>query len=164
MNADLQQLKDIHLPPPINTWPIAPGWIGLLVLVFALLSYLLYLWHKANKRKYTVKFALAKLEKLQHSMTENPKNINIAAEISILLRRTALHYFRREEIAGLSGKHWLHFLNRSGDTTKFTEETGTLLTDAPYRKDSTPDLTPLFTLARAWLINISKKKMVSVEK
>lgn len=164
MNTDLQQLKDIHLPPLINMWPIAPGWIVLLVILFVTMCSSLYFWHKANKRKYTVNFALAKLEKLHQLLIDNPENINIAAEISTLLRRTALYYYRREEIAGLSGKHWLHFLNCSGDTTKFTEETGRLLTDAPYRKDSVTDLNPLFNLTRAWLMTISKKKMIAAEK
>lgn len=164
MNAALQQLKDIHLPPAINTWPIAPGWIALFALLFATMCYALYLWHKAKKRKYTAKFALAKLEKLHQLMIENPENINIAAEISILLRRTALYYFQREAIAGLSGKHWLNFLNHSGNTTQFTEEAGRLLTDVPYRKESMTDLTPLFTLTRDWLMTISKKKATARER
>jgi hypothetical protein len=164
MNPDLQQLKDIHLPKAVTTWPIAPGWIILSILLFCIVCYTGYRWYSQRRKKYTAHFALAKLNKLRALMVENPEKINIAAEISILLRRTALHYFQRDEIAGLSGKEWLCFLNRSGDTTHFTSETGYLLTDAPYQKNTLADLTPLFSLAQTWLKTISKNKMVASEK
>jgi hypothetical protein len=164
MNAELQQLKDIHLPHAINTWAIAPGWTGLFVLLFGTLCFALFFWHKSKQKNYTVNFALAKLEKLHQLILKNPGEINVAAEISTLLRRTALYYFHREDIAGLSGKHWLHFLNRTGNTTNFTQETGRLLIDTPYRKDNCTDLTPLFALSRAWLITISKKNVIAGEK
>ena len=158
MNTALEQLKDIHLPDAISLWPIAPGWITLYVILLGLVCYLLFVWYKRQYKKITIKFALLKLKKLKDLMIENPDNTNISAEISTLIRRTALHYFRREEIAGLSGKDWLDFLNRSGNTTQFTGETGCLLIDGPYRQKNTADLTPLYTLTHAWLITISKMK------
>ncbi|MES2216965.1 MAG: DUF4381 domain-containing protein [Pseudomonadota bacterium] len=164
MDKELQQLKDIHLPQHINMLPTAPGWIILYVILLVLTSYLIYVWYKHIKRKATVKFALAKLNKLKDSSVATPENIHIAVEISALLRRTALYYFRREEIAGLSGNAWLEFLNRSGNTTQFTEATGRLLIDAPYRKHNTHDLSPLFALTQAWLLTISKKPNLSTEK
>lgn len=164
MNTELQQLKDIHLPHAIPMWPIAPGWIIIFTLLIILISYLIYAWYQRNQRKNTVKFALKKLENLKGMIVDNPENINIAAEISTLIRRTALYYFRREEIAGLSGNDWLNFLNRSGNTTQFTDEAGHLLIDAPYRKINSTDLTPLFALTQAWLVTISKNNRLSVEK
>lgn len=163
MNPALQQLKDIHLPQAVHMWPMAPGWLVLYVLLIATVLYAIYFWYQSKRKKYTVKFALAKLDKLEQLLAKNPEKINIAAEISTLLRRTALYYFRREEIASLTGKQWLDFLNRSGETTHFTQETKRLLTDAPYQKEVSNDLTPLFTLARAWLMTISKKKVMSAE-
>lgn len=160
MNPELQQLKDIHLPHAIRMWPIAPGWLILLAVSLFALGYAVYVWYKAKRKKYTVKFALAKLSKLEQLLLENPEKINVAAEVSTLLRRTALYYFPREDIAGLTGGDWLTFLNRSGETLAFSQEIGCLLTDAPYQKESTADLTPLFTLVRAWLITISKKKVI----
>jgi len=164
MNSELQQLKDIHLPHAISLWPTAPGWIILFAILLGFISYLIYSWYQRNQRKKTVKFALAKLKKLRELSAKNPDNINIAAEISTLIRRTTLYYFRREDIAGLSGRDWLYFLNRSGNTTQFTDETGLLLIDAPYRKNNTSDLTPLFALTQAWLVAISKNNSLAVEK
>lgn len=164
MNPALQQLKDIHLPQPINMWPMAPGWILLFATLLGLFCYFIYFLYQRNRKKHAIKFALSKLKKLKDLITYNPDNINIAAEISTLLRRTALYYFRREDIAGLSGHEWLLFLNRSGKTTQFTEEKGRLLLDAPYRKNNTTDLNPLFDLTHTWLVTISKKKGQSAEK
>lgn len=164
MNTELQQLKDIHPPHAINHWPTAPGWIIAFAILLGLISDLIYVWYQRNHRNNTVKFALLKLKKLKGLIAENPDNINIASEISILIRRTALYYFCREDIAGLSGSNWLNFLNHSGNTTQFTEETGRLLIDAPYRKSNTADLISLFDLTQAWLVTISKKNRLSAEK
>ena len=164
MNPELQQLKDIHLPHAINMLPLAPGWITLFAILSGLSSYLCYIWYQRHKRKKTVKFALAKLKQLKELNVTNPENINIAVEISTLIRRTALHYFRRDEIAGLSGNDWLAFLNHSGNTIQFNDETGRLLIDAPYRKNNTADLMPLFVLTQAWLVTIAKQNRLPAEK
>jgi hypothetical protein len=163
MNPELQKLKDIHLPPAISMWPTAPGWLILFVLFSGLILYLMYVAYRSTQRKRTVKYALSKLKKLKDTSSSNPQAIHIAMEISILLRRTALYYFRREDIAGLTGDNWLNFLNRSGNTTQFTDGAGRLLIDAPYRKDNTADLMPLFTLTQAWLTTILKNKSLRAE-
>lgn len=152
----LQQLKDIHLPFAIHAWPIAPGWVMLYIAIAILMSYAVYLWHQRKKRRYTVNYALKQLKQLQELTQNNPDNINIAAEISILIRRTALSYFQRDVIAGLSGQAWLKFLNESGCTNQFTQA-GQLLIDAPYQKHNSIDIAPLFALTQNWLQAIAKK-------
>ena len=158
MDAELQQLRDIHLPHAISMWPTAPGWIIVYVILSGLTVYLLYILYQRKQRQITVKFALLKLESLRKLISDNPENINIAAEVSILIRRTALHYFHRDEIAGLSGNDWLNFLNDSGRTTQFTEESGRLLIDVPYQKNNAIDLMPLILVSQKWLVTISKTK------
>ncbi|MHB1948290.1 MAG: DUF4381 domain-containing protein [Gammaproteobacteria bacterium] len=158
MNPSLQQLKDIHLPKAVSMWPTAPGWIGLYIMMVGLIGYGIFYWYKRRKHRYTIKYALRQLNQLQTLTLHNPDNINIAAEISTLIRRTALYYFQRDAIAGLTGQEWLHFLNTSGNTTQFTTEAGQLLIAAPYRQDHHANLTPLFTLTQHWLTTIIKKK------
>jgi Domain of unknown function (DUF4381) len=157
MNPALQQLKDIHLPPAISLWPSAPGWIILSVVTAALLGYGITVWYGRRKQRYTIKYARLQLNQLQALMQHNPDEINIAAEISTLIRRTALYYFQRDAIAGLSGQEWLQFLNDSGRTLEFTAATGQLLIDAPYRKHHNTDLAPLFALTQNWLAVIAKR-------
>lgn len=156
MNTELQKLKDIHLPPVINRWPIAPGWLLLFILGLGSISYLIYFLYRKKKRFMVIKSAIRQLKQLQKLSLHNPDNVNVAAEISILIRRTALCYFERSIIAGLSGQTWLKFLNESGQTEKFTSEAGQLLIIAPYCKNSTADLTALFILTEEWLMQISK--------
>jgi hypothetical protein len=163
MNPELQQLKDIHLPHAISMLPTSPGWLILLVLALGLICYLTYLAYQVRRRKKTVKYALTKLQILKDTSLDNSQNINIATEISILLRRTALYYFRRDDVAGLTGDNWLRFLNHSGNTNQFTDGAGRLLVDAPYRKDNVTDLTPLFALTQSWLSTIAKHKPVLAE-
>jgi hypothetical protein len=157
-NPSLQQLKDIHLPHAIYMWPTAPGWVLLYILSIAILGYGINLWYQKRKRRFTIKFALQQLNQLQTLTSYNPDKINIAAEISTLIRRTALYYFQRDAIAGLCGQDWLKFLNASGNTTEFTNAAGQLLIDAPYRKTNETDIAPLFALTQNWLTAIRKEK------
>lgn len=161
MDADLQQLKDIHLPHAIHSWPTAPGWMILFLVLAIIAAYLIHVSFSIHRRKKTVKFAHSKLKNLRKLCSENTENINITAEVSTLIRRTALYYFNRNDIAGLTGNDWLEFLNQSGNTTQFTDGIGRLLIDAPYSKHvsaENADLTSLFDLTQAWLSSIAKAK------
>lgn len=168
MNPELQQLKDIHLPHAINMWwPLAPGWYVVIALIFATSIVIVYVWRRRARQRFTARFAQVKLRDLQRLLQHNPDNINIAAEVSTLIRRTSLCYFPREEIAGLSGSEWLNFLNRTGNTTEFTQAIGRLLTDVPYQKNGVAELDSLFKLTNHWLSGITavaKKHRKLVEK
>lgn len=158
MNPALAQLKDIHLPHAITMWPVAPGWIILLAIVLGGGFYASYIFYKRIKRQRTIKFALSKLKTFPDLLTDNPQNINIAAEISTLIRRTALYYFPRETIAGLAGQEWVNFLNRSGNGAPFTDKAGQILLVAPYSKQHSFDLLPLISATENWLLAISSAK------
>lgn len=158
MNPALQQLKDIHLPPAIRMWPITSGWIMLFILALGLILFFIYYGYQKRKQRQTIRYISQQLNQIKQLMQHNPQNINIAAEISTLIRRTALYYFNRDAIAGLSGQHWLQFLNDSGQTTEFTTEAGLLLIDAPYRKQPSSDITALFVLTEKWLRVIASRK------
>jgi hypothetical protein len=154
----LQQLKDIHLPHAIAMWRVAPGWTTLYIVTALLFVYGCYIGYQKRNERYAIRCAILKLNKLQSLTKDNPENINIAAEISILVRRTALYYFKRDKVAGLTGEDWLQFLNESGSTSQFSEACGKLLIDAPYQKNNHADLTPLFALTKNWLNAIAKLK------
>jgi hypothetical protein len=155
MNTDVSQLKDIHLPAPITSWPIAPGWICLLFITLGIVIYSLSVWQKRKQQKIALQYALKNLKELKNLLDENPTNINIPATISTLIRRTALHYFPRAEIAGLTGNSWLTFLNQSGKTTQFTGEIADLLINGPYQKQNTADLRSLLIVTETWLLTIA---------
>lgn len=157
MNPALQQLKDLHLPPDISAWPLTIGWILLSIACLLILIYANYIWYKHRKKNAAIKFALKKLKNLEKLALQHSHHINIAEEISILLRRTALHCFPRSSIAGLTGKAWLKFLTRNlHDPLNANLEY--LLIAAPYQKTVCADLKPLFTFAHTWLMTLTKRK------
>jgi len=145
----LNALRDIHLPKAIGFWPPAPGWVvlaGLTVTASALLIYFLQRrWQKAKAGK----IALQELVVLQQQSYEMPPT-ELAANIAILLRRVALSYYLRADIAALQGEAWLHFLDKTGKTQAFTQHRHLLL-KVPYKKHTKNEVSILFTLARRWI-------------
>lgn len=99
----LDRLNDIVLPPEISWWPLAPGWYLLFVLLLLVAGWLSFRWYKnwqANAYRRTALRAL--------------QNMNEPAEIAELLRRTALAFTPREEVARLKGESWVQWLSAHG--------------------------------------------------
>ena len=130
MDELLQQLRDIHSAPEPHWWPPAIGWW----LLALLLGYSLF-WLSTNGRRRWRRWRLRRmaLGQLQH-LFANSSSQELAAELSLLLRRLALSAYPREQVAGLHGEAWLNFLDRSGATDQFSRGPGRLLLDAPYRE------------------------------
>lgn len=94
-------LADIHLQAAPGFWPLPWGWW--LVLIFVLgsvLFFLIYLYRYIRKNR-------AKKEALRQ-FNKHPS----LANINLLLKKTALHYYNRKQVAGLTGHDWLTFLDR----------------------------------------------------
>jgi hypothetical protein len=77
-------------------------------------------------------------------------------ELSVLLRRIALSYFPRPQVASLSGDAWLGFLDqglvRVGAQPGFLRGPGRVLAEGPFARDPTPvDSRALERLCRAWV-------------
>ncbi|WP_346892315.1 DUF4381 domain-containing protein [uncultured Roseibium sp.] len=101
MLAQLDQLRDIHLPEPVGWWPVAPGWWALLALVCVLVvSAVVWTWFRRRSARF---LALRELEAI------NPEREDeFLTQISSLLRRVA-----RRRSAGadvLTGEEWSTFL------------------------------------------------------
>ena len=71
-------------------------------------------------------------------------------KISELLRRVALVYFPREEVASLKGEAWLTFLSRTSKRIDFNQLRDYLL-EFPYQAAREIDLQPLFYGAKEWI-------------
>jgi hypothetical protein len=111
--ADLANLRDIAVPPPVPWWPPAPGWWILAAALLAAAAVLalrrLARWRADAYRRAALR-ELAALEAAAGSMPAG----DLAASVSALLKRTALAAFPRTECASLSGAAWLDFLDRTG--------------------------------------------------
>lgn len=147
-NPALSNLKDIHLPNPVGLWPIASGWYILLLFIL-LLFFIIYRFYSKRKIK---RLALKKL-KLQKNNYLNSVTNNKEAALNIaeILKRVALAYFKRDEIAHLHGEAWLIFLEKSSNYKLNFSEVKEQLLDWPYRPDCQGDLTPLFKKAKIWI-------------
>lgn len=149
-NNTLQSLRDIHLPAPISIWPLAPGWYILIALITSAVLVLFYLYYRKCLYARAKKQALKKLQHL-HSLYQQGHDAQLLiAQASILLRRVALAYFPRQQIAGLHGTRWLQFLDQNSPLENFARD-AQALTTAPYETHSTTDFNYLFSLVKQWI-------------
>ena len=151
MNPDLSQLRDIHLPPPVSWWPLAPGWWALIILAALIAAGLAWWLHRRSSNRWR-RQALLELQQL-HTQQNEAHDAVIA--LSVLLRRVAIARFPREEVAGLHGDAWLSFLDGApGPTPGFLSDSGRLLSSAPYSRDAAINsaaLTTLLDISERWI-------------
>lgn len=133
MDPEQLPLRELHLPEVIGWWPLAPGWWVLIALAMLGLGYLLYKallkwrWNAARR------MALRELARVQGEYESGLDAVTLATELSELLRRTMLAYARRDEVAGLTGKRWLQWLDRGLDNQPFSNGSGQILQSLPYQ-------------------------------
>lgn len=150
MNSLLSDLKDIHEPQAIGWWPPAIGW-WILAIAIPLLIFLLVWIYKRFTRKTAIKTATKILAELKQDTKRD--NLALVCELSVLVRRVAISVSARSQVAGLTGRQWLEFLDSSVKDAPFSKGIGQLLADAPYRKSpvTEQELSQLFGLCEGWL-------------
>lgn len=149
--APLAQLKDIHLPDAIGWWPLAPGWYAIITLSIVLILVLATYAYRQHRYALAKKQALLLLARYQDDYEKEHNTATSSAQISELLRRVALVYYPRTEVASLHGDAWVQFLNQTSKSVDFNGVRALLL-DAPFKaSDNNIDLNPLFTHAKLWI-------------
>ena len=149
-SQELAQLHDIHLPEAIGWWPLAPGWYVLTLLLIILLVTVIFLMSRYYLNGRARRQALRLLMTYQQSYPKQANSQLSAARVSELLKRVALVYFPREQVASLQGESWLTFLNTTSNGLDFNC-VHTELLEAPYQATIDCDLHNLFIVARAWI-------------
>jgi len=155
-------LRDIHLPDPVSWWPPAPGWwllVGLLLLLLVTGALLLRRWRRRGRLR---RFARRSLERVFAEHRRHGDSQRLLRELSVLLRRIALSYFPRIQVASLSGEAWLGFLDQglagSGSAEGFRRGPGRVLADGPFSPGPVAvDPPALERLCRAWLKQVGKE-------
>jgi len=151
--ASLQNLNDIVVPPPAPWWPLAPGWYiagGILAL---LLLWRIYIYWQAAKRNRYRRAALKEL-----SVIRIQGDFAALRRLPLLLKRTALSAWPREEVASLSGPPWHEFLDRTAQTKLFAGGAGQILDQLAYTgretaPPATADAGTLLAASEFWLNN-----------
>lgn len=158
------QLADIHLPQAPAAWPPAWGWWLLLALVLAMGVFLVVKYRRFKARKQRRQQVLHALDTLAQRLHKE-RNTAAIADLNILLRRLALTHFPRQQVASLTGKKWLEFLDKSANMTEFTQGAGRILADAPYLAEVTEsaDIDALIKVVRKWVRQMANKERIKTK-
>lgn len=102
----LEQLKDIHLPTAVASWPPAYGWWLLAFFGLTIIILCIWLGYQHIRTTRIKKQAIQALSKLCASQADWPSQLNQ------LLKRAALGYFPQALVASLHGQQWCDFLTQ----------------------------------------------------
>jgi len=154
MPAEQLTLRDIHLPEAVSWWPPAPGWWGLPALI--LLLAIIYLFVRAWRRRRRLRnSAIQELKYICDAFDRHHDSLRLVRELSVLLRRIAISYFPRSDVAALTGDEWLRFLDKSADLADgdqgFLKGPGRILNSGPYQARLEVDAQSLMVLCRRWV-------------
>lgn len=159
---ELAQLRDIHMPLPISSWPLAPGYYLLAVMLIVIFAGLIYFGLRCLSYGRACRHALNDLSICEEQHKQSPNSQKTCAMVSELLKRTALAYYPRPQVAGLQGEAWLTFLNDKllkNDNFSLVRDA---LLEYPYQHSRECDLTILFKLARSWIKLHKRQKPIGM--
>ena len=152
-NDPVAGLIDIPLPREVSLWP--QTWGSRLVIAALLVAAIVALWqfvHHRRANRYR-REALAELQRIMRTPPASLAPNELVMQLSLLVRRTALAAFPREQVAPLAGSAWLAFLDRTGSETEFSSGVGRWLVRAPYSRTQPDDgqRSLLIDLTRRWI-------------
>lgn len=101
----LAQLKDIHSPPPITFWPLAPGWWFLLIISIIAISVGIYMLVSFWRSRYWKRQAKKQFHSLHEAYLASPSTENII-EINKLLKQVLSSAHSDRHYLQLHGKEW----------------------------------------------------------
>lgn len=109
-SGSLQNLHDVVAPVAIGWWPLAPG--GYLILGLSAVG-LAWLAYRRMLRFHHDRYRRVALRTLRQIQERGP-GPQAAAELAVLLKKTALAAWPRTRVASLSGHDWSNFLVHTG--------------------------------------------------
>lgn len=146
--TSLDLMHDIVVPPAVSFWPLAPGWIALiLILVTYMLHLALKLWANYRVNVYRREalhelFALAKAEGTEE-----------IERLLMLMKRVGLQHFGREKVASLGDAHWWEFVE-AHSRVKIEKSLRLLSQEVLYSPDikvDTESVEKMRTLTKLWI-------------
>lgn len=150
MTADLlHSLRDIHYPDPVKLWPFAIGWYILIGLFLIIVLGLLFYFYRKWLRQHLKRLVLERLQQLQ--IQQDNTQLNVAAELSMLLKRAVLAKYPRSQVAGLHSEQWLKFLDETSESDQFSNGPGRILLAYPYMQKQQQIPQSLFHLIQEWV-------------
>jgi hypothetical protein len=157
-------LRDIHLPDAVSWWPPAPGWWALagLVIVLLVVLWALRAWRRRRRLRND---AIAELARICDDFEHHDDELRLVRELSVLLRRIAISYYPRSDVAALTGDAWLRFLDESShlhvQAQGFLNGAGKVLNTGPYQAHLEIDPRGLIMLCRRWIEALPAKPVTA---
>lgn len=143
----LALMHELVLPEPVAWTPQTIGWtvVGAWLLVVAILL----AWHRIQvwRRNRYRREALAELQRISSSQQLDPQSM--ATAIAVLLKRTALAAYSREQVGKLCGSEWAQFLVQSAANDRLVADSAAALGSAAYSRDANGK--ELIEPARRWI-------------
>ena len=98
---DLTQLQEIAPPQPVGYLPQTPAWYVVFALIMVALAWLLWRWYRRHRSNRYRREALRALEQIERNIQDAGKRPAALAALPALVKRTALAFAPREQVAGL---------------------------------------------------------------
>lgn len=150
----LSEMRDLHEPESVATWPPAPGW-WLVAVIFLVLLILFYIKAvRYNRKRAYRREALHQLMLAREAYRTSGDGSRYAQEILEVTKRAALTAYPSDSqrIAGLHGAAWLKFLDSTCPICKFDSEEGRGLVAAAYSHTADPSaLYQCHNQAKLWI-------------
>ena len=159
----LAQLRDIHLPPPISWWPLAPGWW---ILIFAGTFASIWLTKTLVQRYRSNLYRRQALKKLGLIVLNNQKsNKEKLALIMELLKQAVGSAYKGDNFNSQNNKDFILFLKNSCSKPCFTKRSSDLeillYSNHNDQRDDELLLKNLVDDSKTWLNNhYPKQKLV----
>lgn len=152
----LQQLRDIHLPPAPGWWPPAPGWWLLGMVLLAAFGW--SVWWLWQRRRRGRPFRQAR------RLYDDAYRRYCAGELSAreyldasneLLKRILIHGVGERAARRATGRPWLELLDRHLGAAEFSRGPGRLLGDARFHPRLDGDPAEVHPLVQRLLARLS---------
>ena len=153
-------IRDIHLPPPVP--PLAWGnWLAVILLVLAA-AFALFVFLRLRNRYRRRERRRLDLVQLEGLPWEDAAAFGM--ELNSLLKRIGIRVYGRREVAGLSGRDWVYFLNGSCPEPVFTGPCARWLIDGDWHKPGSRVPVDAREQARLWILRHSSPVLARAER
>jgi hypothetical protein len=159
--ADLP-LRDVHVPESVSWWPPAAGWWLLLIMVLLLVAgFILWRYWRIRRRLNPRRRARSALAGIRADYDRHGDSNKLLRDLSACLRRVALTVAPRTQVAALTGRAWLAFLDRHLPGQPFQSGAGRVLADGPYQKSANVDAEALLSLGEQAIEAMTRRRQGS---
>lgn len=157
----LNQLPPLAMPENISSWPPAPGWwilaLLLLALVFSVTYYLCRIYQNGRRRRLAIKEVNNLWQHYQQ--TGDPRHY--LQRCNNILRRFCIQQYPDAGFPRLTGEQWLQALDQLVGKTLFNSTNGNQLLEVYQQQQPNTDIASLHTTVKEWFNSIGHRHRTS---